>query len=441
MIEFRRQANPYARTIEGSGQWATFSFIDFAMKRKERMFVATLIALVRRAIDEYKAPKGIPIVPIEDYLKNPSLADPPKDAKGKALDDYLQYKKGMKERCIIARFWASLMQFDPEKHAHPSYVPDPNDPSRKIIDTPAADLAIAHGKRTNPKLREKMRIHDENEIAEIIKKEDAKLEAEGKKSDEPLIIRKSKAARKRARQKRNRRAKAAAIPRNRSEIRERSVREIATNMIPPIDLYERIDFFMKAHWDELNEVVDDLIGYKRQYDRAINVYAVLPSKEKATMWMEKHAETVMATVYMARTGNWTIFDARPEIQQTIQFFNKNTKLMKEMIDHHERDEKIGRDMMKKTVRSAKRKNVEEEGDVDPAFLKYASQINTEFKKQGVTHIDQDEFTAADLPDNAVQVNYFGLNESGRMETGHFFTEADNPEDSDTPQGVAISGLK
>lgn len=404
ILGLRKKLNPYGRTIQGSDKILTFSYIDLRKEYLEKFLVTSLIGFLNRMCDEWNVPPGIKVVPVEEYEKNPSILDPPRK-NGKinldpnAFEEWKQNWKHMQKRCIVKEFLASIFQFNPDEHVRSAYMPNPDDNERELIKTAPAKLAIAMGKKRNAKFKEKMRIAEERD--NILKTgsvdNKSKIEKEGDTKTN----------------------------KNRDEVSD--VRNAVTNMIPPRDIFHRWKYYQEVNYEEIRKAVEDLYCDKPIFETAINPYDWHANDEEADKFINKHKSEVTAEVFKAHSGKWNLFGKFKQVRKGMRFNNEKTQVIEEIFAQQEMDIKLGADLMKKRVKKAKDKNIKEVGPDSKAFL--------EWKAQNKTMRDMGAETTSDFgnvdpscPDEAIQVNYHIHNPtSGEFQSGHFFTEAEQPE--------------
>ena len=75
VLELRKQLNPYGRTIEGSDKILTYSYTDLQFEYTKKLVTTTMIGFLNRMCDEWRVPDGIPVIPVYDYVKDPSKLD------------------------------------------------------------------------------------------------------------------------------------------------------------------------------------------------------------------------------------------------------------------------------------------------------------------------------------------------------------------------------
>ena len=394
VLELRKQLNPYGRTIEGSNKILTYSYTDLRHEYLKKILLTSMVGFLNRMCDEWKVPDGIPVIPVYDYVKDPSkldefektLKDP--EFMRKDLDLNKAY---MAKRVAIKEFLEDMFQYNPDFHVRSSYNPNLDDPDRKIIDTPAGQLAIYQLKKADPEFNERWHIYERDQKNQ----QDVKEPREPSETDETQKI-------------------------------VSDVKKQCSEMILPADIFHRFQYYYDSHYEELKEIVGDLYCDKADLESAINPYAWHDTEDDADKFIDKHQNEVITSIYKARSGAWNIFAPYKKVRESMRYFNKKTMVLEEIAKQIERDAKLGADLMKKRIKVKKQKNINEDGPDDPAFLKW-KEGNTTLQDMGAELNKQDNDVPNECPDNAITVPVFRMSQGGQVfKKTHFFSEAAAP---------------
>lgn len=378
--EYRKKLNPYGRTIEGSGNYLTFSYTDLEGEHKRRMITTAMVGYLNRMCDEWRVPNGVPVVPVYDYLKGSTKLD---DFE-KSSDDNVVKKKVeenrelMKKRIIIKEFLEDAFQYNPDLHVRSGYRPNPDDPDRTIIETPAGQLAVAMLCKNDKDFKNRWDDY-----------------LEGKKETP-------------------------------SSNMETEIKKYCYEMIPPEDIFHRFNTYYENNYQELIDIVNNLYVYKPSLDIAFNPYSWHATEDEADEFINKHKEEVITNIYKVHSGKWNIIAPYKSMVENTKFFNKNTMVLEEMAKQIERDSKMGRELMKKRIKINKKKNIDEQGPDDPAFLKW-KEANSTLKDLGAETHNSTEYLKDECPDDAVEVPVYRIKDGGvGLEKTQFYTEAEAP---------------
>lgn len=395
VLELRKQLNPYGRTIEGSNKVLTFSYTDLQFEYTKKMITTGMIGFLNRMCDEWRVPDGIPVVSVYDYVKDPSKLDEFEKTlqKPEMLRAELDKNKEiMQKRVVIKEFLEDMFQYNPDMHVKSAYKPNPDDDDRKILDTPAAQLAIYRLKQTDTEFKESMLKYEREKILKD------KVEAEtGKKSkidvklpDQQLVQLKHE-----------------------------------VEMIPPADIFHRFRYYYDSNYEELKHIVNDLYCDKPCFETAVNPYAWHDNDDEADKFINKHKDEVISTIFKAHSGKWNIIAPYKKVRDSMRFFNKKTVVLEEIAKQIESDSKIGEELMKKRIQIKKKKNIETDGPDDEAFLKWKEQ-NSTLKDMGASTLDENDLD--ECPDDAIEVPVFRISGGGtKIEKTKFYSQSVAPE--------------
>jgi hypothetical protein len=406
LINMRKKINQYGQTIEGTEGFITYSYTNLRESYNNKLHVTAMIGYLNRACDEWHVPEDLPVIPVNEYIDDNTLIDSyHKDWK--KIDDKLQKKidenkEWMEKRVIVKQFLQEMFRFNPDEHVRSAYCPNPEDKERDILETSQAKLAIELKKKKDHKFADKMFHYERvNKLAkmgrsinsnsrftydylnELDKKVDIMNYDDYSNHDEKLFYR-------------------------------------VYNDIPPHDIFHRFNYYLENNWNELTEAVKNLYCDKPEFEIALNPYSYHSTLEDAEKFVKKHRDEVITSVYIGSFGKWNLMTPYKANQERIKFYNSNTRIIEQMFEQMELDQKLGADMMRKRVKKKKKENISEEGPDSEAFRKWKAQ-NSTLKKMGAEALDDD-----DCPEDALEVDVF-VNEGNDLKKGKFYTKAEGLE--------------
>ena len=401
VLELRKKLNPYGRTIEGSDKILTFSYTDLQFEYTKKIITTTMIGFLNRMCDEWRVPDGIPVIPVYDYVRDPSkLDDFEKTLQNPDImkKDLELNKLNMNKRVIIKEFLEDMFQYNPDLHVRSAYRPNPADYERNIINTPAGQLAIHELNKKDPDFKESMLIYErEKQLKEKLKEKTD--EKRGEKS-------------------------------NTLEAPDKLISDVikqVTEMIPPADIFHRFQYYYDSNYEELRAIVGDLYCDKPCFETAINPYSWHDNEEDAEKFITKHRDEVISTIIKAHSGKWNIFSPYKKVRDSVKYFNKKTAVLEEIAKQIESDAKMGSELMRKRIKIKKKQNIAEVGPDDESFNKWRSQ-NSKLKEMGAESIKPSEYENQDELDDALEVPVFRISNGGtKLERTVFYTESVAPE--------------
>jgi hypothetical protein len=209
---------------------------------------------------------------------------------------------------------------------------------------------------------------------------------------------------------------------------------------PPVDVFHQYNRYVTNHYEQLREVCAALYNEKPDCEYSIAFYKSFDNPEDATSHRNQHEGDFRAEVLTIENAGVTLLGPFKENRGRVAFYNKNTEIMKRMMEQIEADHKLGKDLMEKKVKKVKKRNIEREGPDDPGLIAYSKAMNTVQElgaKKVLTREEQTVLNDAikvkedhEVPDDAVQVDMFFpvTNDEGESELTKslFYSQAETP---------------
>lgn len=211
----------------------------------------------------------------------------------------------------------------------------------------------------------------------------------------------------------------------------------AYEWIPSTNVFYHWDRYLSNHYEQIREATAILYNEKPDIEFQLQYYGSFDTVEAAREFERKYESNVITSVYTIQNGGWTILGPFKENRSRIDFYNKNTEIIKRMFEQAESDQALGKDLMQKRIRRAKKDNILSAGPDDPGLAKYKAAVNTIEAlgaKEGLSREEKDKLAQAyrdkemaEVPEDAIQVDVFGPDGKGGMQKSHFYTQAEAPE--------------
>lgn len=374
-----------------------FSLLNVREEYQKKFLTTALIGFLYRQSDEYGVPDSDYVKPVSELDKDSIKKQFIKEnvINGKVVlkqqkksgvsggEDYVHEEsvENKYKRIVVREFLDELFTFNPDKHVRSAYSRNPHDPERKKVNP--------NRKKTN--------------IYTKYNKPDAKSTPE--------------------------------------EIALREYGRV-TEKIPPADLFHNLKYYMDSNYDALRIAVRDLYAEKPDIEYTIKVYDDFDSMEQYRDFIHQHEDRVTCEIKCCQQNKWTHVAPFGANRDKLDFYNRNTRVLQELMESNERDQKMGRDLMNKRIRRKKKQNIEECGPDDKKVIAdYKREQRAKHKKAGlknVTDIDraQQELearyttamdkNAADIDDyNAIEVPVWTLEaDKKNLRPDSFFSEAE-----------------
>lgn len=213
---------------------------------------------------------------------------------------------------------------------------------------------------------------------------------------------------------------------------------------PPADVFHQFDRYITNHYEQLREVVQALYNEKSDFEFAVVLYDSFKTPEAAREYRVQHENEFRTEVFTVENSAISLIGPFKENRQRVDFYNKNTEVMKRMMEQLEYDHKLGSDLMNKQVKAQKKKNIDEAGPDSPELAAYAKVMNTVAELGAKKVLTKEEAEALadarkqakdikedyEIPDDAVKVDMFfpknNADGTTSLEKTEFFTQAEKP---------------
>jgi hypothetical protein len=213
----------------------------------------------------------------------------------------------------------------------------------------------------------------------------------------------------------------------------------AWNVDPPVDVFHHYTRYLTNHYEELRNICAEYYNEQPDIEYSVIYYDHFSSPEDAREYKIQHESEFKQEVMTIENSGITLVGPFKENRERIDFYNKNTEILKRMSEQADRDQKLGKDLMDKRLQKQKKKNIAELGPDDPKLASYAKSGNV-VKNQGVkkamTIEEQQEYYKklrekddAETPDDAIQVRMFFPKEvDGKtvLDDTVFYTQTEAP---------------
>ncbi len=394
LLETLKKINPYSVTLpvhEGESESVSISYTNMRLEFMKRLVTTSMIGFLMRSLKEYKVPDEVPPVEIADYVADPAVAATPDtitDARLKAK--YEEYRENMPERIAIWEFLKNIFEFDPDRHVAAALQTNTADPERKTPDTESTRRAVAAK-------RNAIREADARQDYEIQNADDLKKRAEADATSQ-------------------------------SGVATSEIAKEAFAMVPPLDTFARYDLYLESHYDEFIDCTKRLYGIQPDVELCLIVYDKHDNKEEAKKFKDKYIDQVIAPITNIAKNRWVALGPYRQNRERVDFFNRHTEILKEMLDQRERDSHIATDIMKKRIKKKKAENVSEAGPDDREFRRYLKANKPAIARMGGEHVtDMKEEDDDECPKDAVEVNVFTLGDGGReMKVHKIYNPVEQP---------------
>lgn len=381
--EARKAFSPYAGIIPAPESWINISICNTNNKYIERFTMTSLIAYLYRTLYEY---------------------DPREPANENDKPRQMSLEEVRKEKEIITRFLNRNFNYNPDRHVRGSHTANAGDPDRRPkLDMIRASMQIGSAAVKPTKHYEAVKdatlrsYQSSLLIAKTLRKA-LGLASNGSLSREELVTFLAKNVRR--------------LEEYTAELQKvaepLAVAEsiAALKIDPPADVYHHFTRYVTNHYEQLREAVEALYHEKPDIEYLINYISQHKNEKDAREFRIKHNSNFRADVLTIRNGCITLLGPFKENRERVDFYNKNTEVIKMMAEQIDLDHKLGKDMMDKSISRKKKQNIMESGPDAPGLAAYTKALNTIESlgaKKGLTDEEAKQLAEAKLEKEMAEV--------------------------------------
>ena len=170
--------------------------------------------------------------------------------------------------------------------------------------------------------------------------------------------------------------------------------QLAVKNVPPQDTFHRWSYYTEVNYEELKNITNTIYPERSDLDWTLALWEMFEGTEKETQdafnnHCQRYQNDVTSSIKAIEFGAWTFLADYKENRKNIQFYNKNTEVLKRIIDRHAEDKKIGTELMKNRVRQAKARNIKHDGPDDIGLSSYKRSLadsGQDLSQQGVEKV-------------------------------------------------------
>jgi hypothetical protein len=230
-----------------------------------------------------------------------------------------------------------------------------------------------------------------------------------------------------------------------------------TELIPtnvPADTFHRWNNYLNMNYEQYRELTEKLYKYKPDLDFVINVYDTFDTIDETKEFNKKYQTELLHDVLTTKTNTWCFLGSFKENREKVDFYNKNTEVLEEILKQTEKDSKIGQELLKKRVTNTKKREIRKYGvdsnKIESVFnkaiddasklcdIKEASDLNKQLDPFLPRDFDDIKVnpnvvptrdSGSNCPDNQVQVDVWTTSMDGaELKKSKIYTQAIAPEE-------------
>jgi len=151
----------------------------------------------------------------------------------------------------------------------------------------------------------------------------------------------------------------------------------ATKVIPPSDTFHRWNYYTEVNFEEIRRVTAALYFEKPDLDLLFAPWNIIEGEPDVVdaefnKYCQKYQTDFPAEIKSLEFGQWAFIGDFKQNREKIEFRNKNTEILKRILDRYEDDKKLGTELMRNRIRQKKAKNIAEDGPDAEGLAQYRS---------------------------------------------------------------------
>lgn len=462
--EVRRYTNPYGANFSAKKSWANISITNFRDEFFKKMYLTGVVAFLFQLASEAQPDAEIDEIKAEckrqcDTYKADHKAGQIDEARYRELVAFSEDCRDRKiatitrmYRNVINRFLNRQFVFDPMRHVRPAKSTGAGDPERGQKTPAWAEAQAERGKAVaakmdaNPALLYKYLRDNTLASYQIMTETQAMLKSicsgGGVLSPEDFHGVALKLY-----------GRAKGMVDNMRAIAEplsaaQTVELYRVN--PPADVFHNFGRFMSNNFEAMVDGVREFFGLRPDFEFAITYHRAFKSEEAAREHRIAHENEFRGNVFTIENNGITLLGAYKENAAKVDFYNKNTEILKNMMEQNAADAKLGQDLMNKKIRREKQRNIDEcgpDGEGLAAFTRSGTlahdpkqSIATMGAFKGMTREQQEAYIKErdaagqaqpgpredDLQPDALECSMYFTDSEGNFKETKFLTQAEAP---------------
>ena len=149
--------------------------------------------------------------------------------------------------------------------------------------------------------------------------------------------------------------------------------------------------YITIHHDRLKDCMVKAFGYKPMTEYVINIFASHKSLMEAEAEYQAARKLTNTQLYLIQEGRNHVFgEENQRVRAALDIDGPGTEVIKAVMDKHKREEELRKQLLKKTVKQAKIKNIREMGPDDESFLARANELYPDRQINSLTEQELNE---------------------------------------------------
>lgn len=202
----------------------------------------------------------------------------------------------------------------------------------------------------------------------------------------------------------------------------------AFEKMPPSDVFYHFDRYVTNNYEVLREATEALYVERPDIEFSIQVLSAHKTPNDARDYLIRRQGELRSDTITVQSGPITLLGPFKQNRDRVDFYNKNTEVLRQMMDQLELDEKLGKDLMEKQIKKKKLQDIIKSGVDSPELNEYKKHMGILERYGGATSLTREEQIAyleakqkakeiedrydEVIPDGAIKMDVFVPDETG-----------------------------
>lgn len=145
----------------------------------------------------------------------------------------------------------------------------------------------------------------------------------------------------------------------------------AAKFVPPADVFHHFGRYIDSHYESLRLITNELYEhYPSDIDNCVMFCDAFPDAESAQRFIRAHESEFSVDPKIIENGGVTLLGPFRENRERVDFYTKNTEVLRAMAEQLKDDHKIGQEIVQKRIEKSKARNIRETGEDAPGLEGY-----------------------------------------------------------------------
>lgn len=183
---------------------------------------------------------------------------------------------------------------------------------------------------------------------------------------------------------------------------------------PPYDAFAKFKHFYESNYESIVKAMNAFYGPTSDIGFIVNFHNAFDTEKEAKRWRELNADLLKSDVYTIQNNMITYLGPHKNNKAKIEFYEKNNAFLKYLFEAIDREQELGKELLKRQIITKKKQNVDEVGPINyeklSMYTKEFSRINELINKEVLTQQEKDELEnlreTINAPKDSVEMEVF-----------------------------------